>query len=720
MTVSNQTPLNSYTANGVTTAFTFGFLLLLAGDLVVKVTDTSGNTSTKALGVDYTVSGTGVASGGTVTFLTAPASGYHVTVYRDTTLERTTDYQTNGDLLAATLNGDLDRMYLLLQEIFVGGKGVPTSLRVPNGETVGQLPDAGTRANRLLGFDSNGAPTVVVGVDASSATALTFNLADRANFSLGAALVGGAARVVDSIAVLRTLPKTGSSRVFVTGYYAAGDGGGGVYYYDSADLVSADNGGTIILASDAGRWKLAQSFPVSIKQFGAKGDGSTDDRAAIQNAIDAALPGATIRIPTTNASFYKVTRNGANSYCLSITKPLNIIGDGIYAAIAPDSSATATINTIALTPSPIYGFLGTVWDGFTLGNPNTGTRNGNHGIFIDTQVAGSQLAKPIFRNLDIMQSSGTGNAIYHLNNGTNNVNGGMYCAEIVDCPGLKGGIRLDFSGDSNIIQRNNISGNGIGIRFSLVAGASLLTIVDNNITTNGGQIYGRAGARFKILNNNMEQQVATTGSTVMVFISGEDGTMVTGEIRGNHMGAFTGSNITSNITLGANTGGVIVEDNTLLNSNAGFAGPCITNAGARNRIGSNQYGTNITTTVTDTGTGTVGVKKTLTLLNSWVTQSGFPAPYYIKDADGFVHLHGEIASGTAVNGTAICTLPADVLPTASQDFPCVVGNGGTPQAGGFSINASTGSLTFLFGANGQFGLSCCYRAANANAFSSDL
>ena len=80
---------------------------------------------------------------------------------------------------------------------------------------------------------------------------------------------------------------------------AAGDGGGGAYYYDSSDTTSADNGGTIIVAGDGARWKLANVLHLSVKQFGAKGDGVTNDTAAFiaaANAVDA-LGGGRVWIP---------------------------------------------------------------------------------------------------------------------------------------------------------------------------------------------------------------------------------------------------------------------------------------------------------------------------------------------------------------------------------------------------------------------------------------
>lgn len=124
------------------------------------------------------------------------------------------------------------------------------------------------------------------------ANTLRGQLASTASVSDGAALIGRAGQVVDSIAGLRLLLKTSPSiNAFVTGYYAAFDGGGGPYRYDSTDTTTADNGGTVIVAADGGRWKLIHDKIITVKQFGAKGDGSNDDTAAITAADTAACAG---------------------------------------------------------------------------------------------------------------------------------------------------------------------------------------------------------------------------------------------------------------------------------------------------------------------------------------------------------------------------------------------------------------------------------------------
>lgn len=119
----------------------------------------------------------------------------------------------------------------------------------------------------------------------AGASAATLEAALAANS--GSAKIGGGDQIVSSIASLRALIKTSSSKnAYVTGYYAAGDGGGGAYYYDATDTSTADNAGTVIVATDGGRWKRATiGSSIDIKNFGAKVDGTTDDTSAWINAV---------------------------------------------------------------------------------------------------------------------------------------------------------------------------------------------------------------------------------------------------------------------------------------------------------------------------------------------------------------------------------------------------------------------------------------------------
>lgn len=177
MSVSNQETQFPYTGNGVTVTFPYNCQLQQAGDLDVYIAGllvTSG----------YTINGVGSSSGGSVTFTTAPAAGVSVLLERVVELERTTDYQQNGDFLARVVNPDFDRIWMALQQLSAYFARV---LRFPRGE-VGintELPDIATRANNLLGFDSQGNP-IAVAPTAQSASALALLLSS----SNGASNVG--------------------------------------------------------------------------------------------------------------------------------------------------------------------------------------------------------------------------------------------------------------------------------------------------------------------------------------------------------------------------------------------------------------------------------------------------------------------------------------------------------------------------------------------------
>jgi hypothetical protein len=117
-------------------------------------------------------------------------------------------------------------------------------------------------------------------------------------------LLLGLNRVVDSIAALRATNHTFFSRAFVTGYYAPHDGGGGAYQYDPSDTTSADNGGTIIIAADGGRWKWQPIGPLTPEHFGAMPNTSGTDSYAFLSAGLAAASALNVRWHWTTGRYY--------------------------------------------------------------------------------------------------------------------------------------------------------------------------------------------------------------------------------------------------------------------------------------------------------------------------------------------------------------------------------------------------------------------------------
>lgn len=112
MTVSTAPSINTSTANGVTTVFPYGFRVLKADDLYVSVAGIR-----KTLGIDYTITGVGAATGGNITFLEPPANGATVLRMRLMAFKRDTDYQTGGELRASEVNTDFDAAIMMIQQL---------------------------------------------------------------------------------------------------------------------------------------------------------------------------------------------------------------------------------------------------------------------------------------------------------------------------------------------------------------------------------------------------------------------------------------------------------------------------------------------------------------------------------------------------------------------------------------------------------------------------
>ncbi len=98
--------------NGVTLIFAFDFLCLEARDIQVSVSDVLLAPS------QYTVTGLGQLQGGTVSFVSAPANGAPILMELAVVAARAIDYQDNGDLFAQTVNFDFDRLWLAIKSAF--------------------------------------------------------------------------------------------------------------------------------------------------------------------------------------------------------------------------------------------------------------------------------------------------------------------------------------------------------------------------------------------------------------------------------------------------------------------------------------------------------------------------------------------------------------------------------------------------------------------------
>ena len=152
---------------------------------------------------------------------------------------------------------------------------------------------------------------------------------------------------VSTIAALKAISVSGLTNgtlKVVSGYYAAGGSGGGSFFYDSSSVLT-ENGGTVIQpTAGAGRWLRPTNSTFNVTQFGATGNGSTNDTAFIQSATNAA-------VATVNSTVYFPAGKYVISSAITATEPIanniSFTGDGANVSIITQIGVGA--NSLTLT-----------------------------------------------------------------------------------------------------------------------------------------------------------------------------------------------------------------------------------------------------------------------------------------------------------------------------------------------------------------------------------
>lgn len=168
MTVASETTKVSYAGNGSTTEFAVSFYFLANADIRVILTDAAGDETVWAETTNYTLTGAGVAAGGTLTALVAPASGETLTIKRDISITQETDYVENDTFPAEDHERALDKLTMLIQQTNeIVGRGLVLS----EGTTVSNLTLPEPEAGKALGWNSGetGIENLILG-DASAIT----------------------------------------------------------------------------------------------------------------------------------------------------------------------------------------------------------------------------------------------------------------------------------------------------------------------------------------------------------------------------------------------------------------------------------------------------------------------------------------------------------------------------------------------------------------------
>lgn len=159
MTISSDTrQAGPYDGNGVTTAFPFAFKVFTTADVQVVQTDLDGVETTLTLTTHYTVSlnaDQNANPGGTVTAVSAPATGYKWTITSQIAPRQSVDLTNLGGFYPSVINAALDKLTILVQQLT---NSVERAIKLPisDNDTDTTIAAASLRQSAVLGFDSSG------------------------------------------------------------------------------------------------------------------------------------------------------------------------------------------------------------------------------------------------------------------------------------------------------------------------------------------------------------------------------------------------------------------------------------------------------------------------------------------------------------------------------------------------------------------------------------
>lgn len=504
MTINVNTSRNEYTATSGQTVFNFTFKIYTATDLNVYVTPAGQECNDVTdLTEAYTVTGVGLEDGGSITLNTGAGANDLVTIASAIPTSRTTDYQSNGDFTPETVNNDIDRAISLIKQVESKADRSLLSSECLQGPKPLTLPkpesgDFMRWKTDLSGLENVSGENIASGIIVDTDYVKVFNTGYFKVLNTVADMIADTSLVV-------------GQTVITLGYNSVGDRGGNAYLIVAASTGVDDGGSYIDL--DTYQAKGLFNGPLNVKQFGAVGDGVTDDTAAITSSI--AL-GGVVNFPS---GTYLIT-----SY--SITPPSNtyLLGEGQGTSVIKFNSTTTTSKVDFDTSNGDITF-----EALTIEHD---------GVVSETcQIIGFYGSRVTVKNCEITSQDSatvdTATNAFHFNSSV------VEDIKVLNCfihqinrvilrPNATTGITTNVTFDGNTIQELGEGGVQFNYPNGAIAGVKITNNYFKNFYTGGEQIFcGGASLKDAVISNNVFRG---TGKECVHLEEGGENVVISGNV----------------------------------------------------------------------------------------------------------------------------------------------------------------------------------------------